>query len=267
MSRESAAPRKDHGARDERKARTRGPARRFLNELTGLRHSDSRLYWLCRLTGRSFADYYAARMDRIAQSSPETATGRPEEKRFQLDYLVTQGLTPGSTLLDFGCGTGSAAVSFVGYLNGGNYVGADISASCLDVARGRMQNHQLQDRRPEFVHLAGGSLGCLGQRQFDFIWAQSVLTHMPPEDIGMLLRRLVSLMNPGSQFYATFAYTDGQPLQYRYKDWYYNQRFFEEVVQDLPLECSFMLDWQHPSSPIDRMVCFQRSSEPAAAAA
>ena len=249
----------DHGIRHERIARNRGPLRRFLSELAGLRRADARLYWLCRLTGRSFTEYYAARMDRIAARSPDTATGRPDEKRFQLEYLRSQGMSPDSSLLDYGCGAGSAAVNFVSYLQSQRYTGADISQSCLDVAQQRIVEHQLTEKQPEFVHLDGGSVESLSGRTFDFIWAQSVMTHMPPENIGQLLQALIPLMHANSRFYATFAYTEGSPVHHRYKDWYYNPSFFHEVSNGLPLNCSMMADWTHPHSPIDRMVCFQRN--------
>lgn len=244
-------------AKYERTVRSRGAISNLTNELINLRHSSCRRYWIYRATGRNFADFYSAGMDRVANQNPENATGRPEQKRFQLDYLVSQGLEPKHSLLDFGCGAGSAAVHFVGHLNPERYVGADISAQCLEVARQRMHEHELDEKRATFVHLDAGSTEPLVGRKFDFIWAQSVLTHMPPDDIVRMLERLFPLMHGESKFFATFAFTDGDPLHHKHVDWYYNPSYFEDAVSKLPLKCSFPRDWIHPASDIDRMVCFE----------
>lgn len=260
----TTTPRIDKGERREQQVRRNGPVRRFLNGLLWLTKSDSRLYWFYRLTGRSFSDYYAARMDAIAATTPESATGRPEEKRFQTEYLMSQGMERGNRLLDFGCGTGSAAVGLVDYLNPGCYVGADISERCVEVARQRMIDEQLADKKPHFLHLSDEETL---NGQFDFIWAQSVLTHVPPDDMPGLLERVIPLLKSNGRFYATFAYTDGEPVHYKYKDWFYPPTFFDELCRNLPLTCEIMDDWVHPTAPIDRMVCFspQRQSQRAAA--
>src|SRR4051812_47688577 len=41
--------------------------------------------------------------------------------------LEDEGLKPTDTLLDFGCGTGRLAVQAIPFLEGGQYIGADIS--------------------------------------------------------------------------------------------------------------------------------------------
>ncbi|MEM9366185.1 MAG: class I SAM-dependent methyltransferase [Planctomycetota bacterium] len=245
----------DKGGQRERQVRGDGSIRRFFRELSWLTKSDSRLYWLYRLTGRSFTDYYAARMDRIAKEAPQSATGRPQQKRFQMEYLIDQGMQPDSHLLDFGCGTGSAAVSLVDYLDSDRYLGADISEHCVELARQRMVDEQLFHKNARFVHLDDQADRVI-EGTFDFIWAQSVLTHVPPVEMAGLLRSLAPLLRESGRFYATFAFTDGKPVHYRYKDWFYHPSFFDEVCEGLPIDCRIMTDWRHPNAPIDRMVCF-----------
>ncbi len=266
MDVQTTSPMPDKVKRNEQLARKRRGIRGFLTELFGLRHSDARLYWFCRLTGRNYADYYAARMDRRARRSGELATGHPGEKRWQLDYLIRHGLTPESSLLDFGCGAGSAAVHFAGHLNAEKYVGADISQKCLMIAEERMREHNLQDRRPLLVHLPGGAVDPLQGRSFDFLWAQSVLTHMPPEDISKLITKILPLMHKDSKFFATFAPTKGGPRHYQYKDWFYDPKFFQELSGQHPVDCQLMDDWKHPRSAVLRMVCIRRRVEVSAAA-
>lgn len=251
----------------EQIARKRGPISRFCSEVMGLVRSDARLYWWLKLRGKNFADYYAQRMDRIAAENPEGATGQPETKQFQLDYLISRGMSPDHALLDYGCGAGSAAVKFVGYLDDSNYVGADISQECLQVASRRMEEHDLAGKRPEFVHLPSGQLQALSGRTFDFVWAQSVLTHMPPDSVKDLVSGLLDVMHPDTKLLMTYAYTEGEPIHYRYKDWYFNDQFFLSLQDELPIDVEILEDWHHPASEIDRLVCVSKQAASASKAA
>ena len=207
------------------------------------------LWWYAkhRVKGTSYAEYYADRMNRIVTRNPDW--GLNLNKRFQLDYLQAHGLTPGSTLLDYGCGALAAGIRFIGYLEPGRYVGLDISAEVLREGERRLERATLADRRPA-LHLLDGPLeAVLGERRFDFLWAQSVLTHMPPEDILALLRDIRRHMHDGSQLFTTFAHTTGKPGQKQFKDWYYNREFFIDAAATHGFHVEFMSDWNHPDDP------------------
>lgn len=197
--------------------------------------------------GTSYAEYYADRMNRIVTRNPDW--GLNLNRFFQLGYLKSRGLTPQATLLDYGCGALSAGVHFIGYLEPGNYVGVDISKKVLSEGQSRLERTGLSGRQPS-LHLLDGNLDfILGKRQFDFLWAQSVLTHMPPEDILLLLRDIRRHMHGGSQLFTTFAKTSGKPRQKQFKDWYYNQEFFIAAAVTHGFDVEFMPDWSHPDDP------------------
>ncbi|WP_404310896.1 class I SAM-dependent methyltransferase [Neorhodopirellula lusitana] len=206
-------------------------------------------------------------MNRIAEKDPVAATGCPEEKMFQLNYLIENGMQPHHRFLDFGCGTGSAAVNFVRYLEPQNYTGIDIASECIRIAQKRIADHDLLDQQPNFHWINGDAAGPLQDQKFDVIWAQSVLTHMPPEDISSLLQTVEKFMHSESRFFATFAHTPAEPRHHRYKDWYYNAEFFSELTENSPLSCRIMDTWAHPNSSIDRMLCFERRHNEQAEAA
>jgi SAM-dependent methyltransferase len=218
--------------------------------------ADALLFWFYRLRGRSYLEFYASKMDRVAASDPERATGEPNTRRFQLEYMEQHGLRPDARFLDYGCGTVAAGVHFIRYLQTACYVGADISAECIKVGQRRIRDNALLSKTPVLVHLPGGSMRPLAGRQFDIIWAQSVLTHLPPPAIEQLLRDLRALILPGGAFYATFAYDADGPVQRRIKDWYYTEAFFQEVAQRTGYRVEPMRDWQHPDSDRDRLLRF-----------
>jgi SAM-dependent methyltransferase len=215
---------------------------------------ERRMFWKHFIMRRNYATFYAARMDRLATINSETACGTPSEKGFQIDYLIDHGLKEQSTLLDYGCGTASAGVLFIDYLNAGKYIGADISRECLEAGERRIESLELSDKQPRLIHLPGGSLEALQGHSFDIIWAQSVLTHMPPYDIKKLLVNIRKHMHPSGVFYATFAFTQGKPKRRLFKHWYYNSQFFLELANEVSLECELMPDWRHPDTESDKLI-------------
>src|SRR5207248_2049512 len=67
--------------------------------------------------------------------------------RGKLEYLIGLGLTPDSSILDVGCGTGMLAGQLLSYLSPqGCYYGTDIAREAITFCRKRY-------RRPNFVFL------------------------------------------------------------------------------------------------------------------
>jgi ubiquinone/menaquinone biosynthesis C-methylase UbiE len=188
-------------------------------------------------------------MDRLAKQDPASATGFPEIQRFQFDYAIQHGLIrPSASFLDYGCGTAAPGLSFIEYFDEGKYVGADISTNCLNAAKRRIHDANLEGKRPELIHLPGGSLESLRGRRFDILWAQSVFTHMQPDDIRILIRAILrDHMHESSVFYATYVITDGPARRSNHlKDWYYHFSFFEEMAASEGFSVEQMPDWHHP---------------------
>lgn len=218
---------------------------------------DAALWWKNRIMGRTYIDFYAARMDRLALANPKRVTGRPKEKLFQFEYLRDHGLEPHMALLDYGCGTCAAGVHFIHYLNAGGYTGADISENCLAIGRERIRQRNLLTKNPTLLLLKGDTLEALADKKFDVIWAQSVLTHLPPANIGFLLKNIRRHMHPKSIFYANYALAKNGPEQHVFKDWAYGPDFFLALAERLNLDCRQMDDWNHPKSKEDKLLRFQ----------
>lgn len=208
---------------------------------------DIPLYLVHRLRKRKYSEYYSARMDRIVTRNPEW--GENLDKRFQLDYLIAHGLKPGHDFLDYGCGALSAGVLFIKYLNPDRYVGVDVSRVALNRGEKKIAEMKLDDKGAVLRLLEDGNLDVLDGLRFDFIWAQSVLTHMDPDDITKLLSTIGGNMKHGGVFYATFTCSRNSIKHRRLKDWEYPKELIREYANASGLECSFMPDWEHPNDP------------------
>jgi SAM-dependent methyltransferase len=162
-----------------------------------------------------FLTAYAAHTDLRMQADPKWAIGRGDEweshGQLQLDFLIQQGLQPAHKLLDVGCGPGRAARRFVPYLNPGRYWGLDISPECLAHSVALSDAEGWAARRPVFMKNADLDLlpgdvpeDDRGGAPFDFIWAHSVFTHLPSEQIDKMIGNVAKLLPVGGQFLFTY---------------------------------------------------------------
>jgi SAM-dependent methyltransferase len=150
---------------------------------------------------------------RIRETSYKHAIGGGENWEehgdVQKQFLIKQGLLPHHRFLDIGCGTGRLARKLVPYLDAGNYVGLDISAGALDVARKLANEEDWYNRSPQFI--LGDLPGDAGP--FDFAWAFSVFIHLPLDIAGEVIRRVgLQLRTPASEL--LFSYVPNE-VEYR----------------------------------------------------
>jgi cyclopropane fatty-acyl-phospholipid synthase-like methyltransferase len=196
--------------------------------------------------GQSYTDWYAEKMDRRIAKDPDRFY--EPWRQYQLHYLQTHGLTETSELLDYGCGPCGAGVFMIEFLEPDRYTGADISSACIQRARDYLQSKGLMDKRPNLAHLPGGDLAPLRERGFDIIWAQSVLTHMPPDEVRQLMGEIPALLREdGGTFLATFRLTPDETHQAEAKNFCYTAEFFDAACPASGLKHSILRDYSHPS--------------------
>jgi ubiquinone/menaquinone biosynthesis C-methylase UbiE len=112
-----------------------------------------------------------------------------------------EGLKPGDTLVDLGCGTGRLAVLAIAWLRkGGRYIGIDISKTMLSYAR-----LSINQRIPsplcsvEFLHQTS-PIFSVPDKSVDMVCAFSVFTHMEHEDTYRYLRGARRIIKDGGRF-------------------------------------------------------------------
>lgn len=131
--------------------------------------------------------------------------------KLQLEFLVTQGLTPSHCLLDIGCGALRAGVHFIHYLAPGHYLGIDKERTLIELGL----EHELgaaarEAKRPELVVSERFEFARFS-RQPDFSIAQSLFTHLAPDDAVLCLRSLRDFVAPGHVCFVTFF--EGDPAR------------------------------------------------------
>ena len=151
-------------------------------------------------------------------------------------------------MLDIGCGTLRGGRYFIKYLDAGHYTGTELSPRAIVHAKELLEREGLSEKRPSLLVNESGELKFteLAGRQFDFILAQSVFTHLMPEHIEECFAHVRSVMRDDSFFYFTYQernrykQTGGEAFKYPYS-------FFESLAVQHGFELEDVSDeYDHP---------------------
>lgn len=193
--------------------------------------------------------------------------------QLQFDYMVNNGLTPESYLLDVGCGCLRGGVHFVRFLEPAHYFGIDRSQQLLDAGyRRELAGVGLQQKLPS------ANLFCTDEFEveqfgieFDAAIAQSLFTHLPLNHIRLCLTRLSTVVRIGGVLHATIFHSPpdhdwsrpllhspggittkpaDDPYHYRVED-------LAWCAAGLPWEYELKGGWNHPRN--QSMVTFTRT--------
>lgn len=198
---------------------------------------------------RAFREFYKELMRIRVRNDPKAAVGGLWETmgRLQFEFLVQQGLKPSHRLLDFGCGCLRGGIYFIKYLNEGNYYGIDISPDVLKSGEGFLSETHLEYKKPVLRNNKDLKFADFPGEIFDFILAQSVLTHMPLSDIEEVFQNIQKVMDRKSVFFATFHNGGDKMFVTSDKEnFYYPFNVFREMGQRYGYEVILIDSFTHP---------------------
>ena len=197
---------------------------------------------------RPYMEYYAAGMKTFTATDPKEAIGgRWEEMgNHQFEYLVEKGLRPESTLLDYGCGSLRGGLHYINYLEERNYFGVDISPEILEAGKKFLQEEELEYKNPTLKMVNDLNFEDFEGKTFDFILAQSVLTHMPQNNIEMCLKNVRKVMDKDTIFFATFFMDDKVLATRNYMTFHFPLQLMQDIGDEYGHEVTLMEDYNHP---------------------
>lgn len=139
----------------------------------------------------AFAGDYDRALERGISVSGESKDYFAEQRILWLKRRMSQmGFAPRS-ILDFGCGTGSAAPHFRHHFPNARLVGTDVSERSIERAR---ELHA--DTGAQFaVHP-----GYRPPEPFDLVFCNGVFHHIPPADRPDAIRYIAAVLRPGGLF-------------------------------------------------------------------
>lgn len=193
-----------------------------------------------------------------------------EHGRFQVDYLLSQGLRPDHYFLDVGAGAFRAGRHLIDHLEPGHYYGIDINQSLLEVG----YEHELTDEQRaklplSNLHATDRFDAEFGDVRFDLAIAQSVFSHISLNNARVCLHRVGKVMKPGGRFYVTFFEgPEGTPIDqmltkprrfHERNPYWYTRSDMRWVARDEPWRMRYIGDWGHPAG--QRMLEYTRLTD------
>jgi len=170
----------------------------------------------------------------------------------QFALLFQLGLREEHRVLDFGCGSLRLGRLLIPFLNRGGYYGIDPNAWLIDdgVAH-ELGPAAIDVKMPSFSHSDSFRADVFGCR-FDFLMAQSIVTHTGPDLVRMLLASVPQALNPNGLFLFSYIRDDNITVQPA-DGWHYpgcvgySRSWFEEELGKVGL-VSRSLPWFHPGA-------------------
>lgn len=227
-------------------------------------------------TTKSINIYYDSKLSShmILEKGHRTLVGGLWEEVGTLvaDFLISEGLTPSSNILDIGCGCLRVGIPLIAFLEAGKYYGTDISSELLDIGYSKeLKKAGLQYKLPRNQLIVDDNFGFqLPLLSFDYAIASSVFTHLPLNHIKLCLMRLSDIMSPGGKFYATFfllsnneqwdipiKQTPGNIVTYPAMDpFHYSLSDLKFAITGLSWSLEVVDNWEHPRN--QKMVLFTK---------
>ena len=121
----------------------------------------------------------------------------------QFEFMKARGLLPGHRLLDVGCGALRGGVHFIRYLDRGGYFGLDVNASLVEAGKRELGEPELSRKSPRLVVSDSFEVSRFATR-FRFALAVSLFSHLPAGLVGLCLRNVGEVLEPGGRFYASY---------------------------------------------------------------
>jgi cyclopropane fatty-acyl-phospholipid synthase-like methyltransferase len=179
--------------------------------------------------------------DRLGPAFAEREAGRGQETRrwFLRKALATLG--EGSTVLELGCGPGTAAAELSA---GRRYVGVDLSEVQLSIARHRVPGATFVRGDLTSMDFAPDS--------FDGVVAFYVFNHVPFREVATTFERIFAWLRPGGRLMSSFLTTEAED---RVEEWLGVPMFFAGFEpgssERLLLETGFRLELSEVREEMD----------------
>jgi len=123
-------------------------------------------------------------------------------RNFQINFLKKNGLKPHHSLIDIGCGVLRGGIPIIKYLDYNNYYGLESRAFVLKEGKRELREENLEHKKPTLIVDEDGFDDIDLYRKVDFVWAYSVLFHIPDDVLYECFRFVARHLKNDGVFYA-----------------------------------------------------------------
>ncbi len=199
---------------------------------------------------KKYANPYRAKLRKEGQVkyTPEEATewigGNIDVATGTMACLEEQGLTPRSSLLDFGCGCFRIGGEIIKKIGAENYYAMDIDPGLMEVGLGMLTRQLISTN---FMRVVSGDFefNKFKRPSFDFILAQGVVTHMPDPEIQRLFKKIEEYLSHKGKALVTYVPGVNQPASISRGTFKHSYEHLREMVKFMNL-AAIEVPYKHP---------------------
>jgi len=165
----------------------------------------------------------------------------------QYHYLVSQGLRSDHKFLDIACGSLRLGQWLIPMLDTGNYFGLEAEPALVQAGLDHEMLYDLATlKQARFGY--GYDFDFSFVPRFDMAIAQSLFTHLTPDDITLCLNNLAKVADSESTLF--FTYHEGEEMRpdgpsHANKTFRYPETQIAEIAEGAGWTCEFIGDWGH----------------------
>ena len=157
--------------------------------------------------------------------------------------LTDCGLNPKS--FDLGFGFGRTMIPLVKFLEKGNYIGSEISKERHRIATEWLELEGLGNSEAQLILALDNEFEFIKNRSLDFVWAQSVFTHLPEGELTSILMRLKSKLKQTGCVVFNFTVSKSYGNERSsIKDFKYAPEKIDEIAARMGYAIQYLDDWQ-----------------------
>jgi hypothetical protein len=149
-----------------------------------------------------------------------------------LDVLLSHGLKPSHTVVDYGCGSFRLGVPVIAYLEPGKYWGLDVVDDFMKIGMELMDPELAAEKRPHALLINESNLAATRAAAPDFIVSWHVCSKVPPGRLSDYFGKIISLMGPGTLALIHFPETARRRRQSRFS-WSQSREAITAVIHDI----------------------------------
>lgn len=196
---------------------------------------------------KPFSDYYVRTVkSKIKKSRFHPTLGRyiidlnrfHSTSKFELNFLIQEGLKPHHKLCDFGCGSLRFGEKVMEYLNSSNYYGLDITDEFFLYGLERIGKNRIEHYNPTIKVLSNDLINSL-KESMDFIFSSAVMYHIKLIDISDYLISIYKMLSLNGAAYIDFT-SGNKYYQSGDMTWVYTIDQIENICKDLHIRYEFI---------------------------
>jgi hypothetical protein len=202
-------------------------------------------HWKRDHPGAGFADFYVADAERKLRKGRHHSTlgvrGWATHGSREVDWdiesfaarglvnwrqIVALGLEPHMRCVDYGCGSLRLGQHAIRYLEAANYFGIDLTDCFIHAGLPLLPADLVASKKPKFGVIDERLLDEIRDWGPDFIFANAVLQHVPPDEVALFFDRLGHMMGRSTRAYVLFVASD-RIRRLKAMSWSYPAEFIE----------------------------------------